>query len=246
MYEILIPADFSVFTENSIRLADQISACANTKVHLLINGFDTNNLYTKILNSYPLKSIIPLTSHNAKEYIDNIRDQIAWKNADLVIAGINPEESKSGYFNNDVYEKFVSGLTCPMIFINASYTAIKDIGVLIHRFKDNELKRLKHLNNISRILNAKLHLYHVVNNPSTEENNMAVRSMGEIADKYKLEKYSINIINNDNLIDAMNFIIWKKNLDMTAILDSDTDNINFKALLQEVYYKKEISLYYYP
>ncbi len=245
MYNILFTSNFSTHTSTGLKLVKDIFSGISGKLFVLGHESVHNKKSYNLLNDYPSARVIISHDDSMAGYIDFIDKQITKKKIDIVIVEADFEETMEHNFTTRFYNDFVTRIKSSVILMAKSYSSYKDIGVLITDIGDDEMTQLGILNDLLGSLHAKLHLFQILNDSSSEENFNTIQKLDALTEKYGIERYSINVIHDRRLIEGMNFMIWKKNLDMIALLNINPLDLNNPLLVQEILLKSNVSLYYH-
>lgn len=145
--------------------------------------------------------------------------------AGLLISGSRDENSFwEKLFGSDT-EKIIRKIDYPAIILKkeTEVSEIKNIAVAIDVNEENQ-EGLKEIFDFGSDFDAHLQLLHVIsdNKISSEE---AIEKLHNLAKKYELKNYEINIVNNDSLERGLHSFIRKNNPDMIAVLSQGKSKI---------------------
>jgi nucleotide-binding universal stress UspA family protein len=142
---------------------------------------------------------------------------IEYFNASMVVFGSRDEHS----FLNKIFgvdsEELVRKVDYPSIILKdeTNYGDIKNILVAID-VNEKDQGGLKDIAHFAMLLNAKMHLLHVVIDEETSQEE-AIESLSNLAKKFELANYAINVVNNSNLEDGIKSYVRKNKVDMIAV-----------------------------
>lgn len=245
MYNVLITTGYSDLTEKSLKLARDLYSGVRGVYYLLLSTRSGRIASKDFIKKFPSARVIFFPEGNLAKLADFIRLQVIEKKIDTVITEPQNGHEGSGKPANELIEQLLPDIECPSIIMSKSFYKLRDIGILFNNFNSNELTQFKTLSKLVSGLKAKLHLIYISNQSSSVESHKIIKQLEKIADNYNIDKYSINVIHNQNKIDGMNFIIWKKNLDMISLLNAEELNLNNDVLLQEILIKGDTTIYYH-
>ena len=138
-------------------------------------------------------------------------------NAGLVVFGSRDEDT----FLNQIYgidsEKLIRKVNYPSIILKdeTNYSEIKRILVAID-VNEKDQRGLKDIAHFAKLLQAKMHLMHVVVNGETTQEE-AVEKLNNLAKEFELANYAINVVNNSNLEDGIKSFVRMNNPDIIAV-----------------------------
>lgn len=245
MYNILITTSYLDLTEKSLKLARDLYSGVRGVFYILLSTQSGKTTSKDFLKKFPSAKVIFFPDRNLAKLADFIRYQVIEKKIDTIITEPRNRQAGSGKLTNELIEQLLLEIECPAIIMAKDFYKLRDIGILFNNFNNNELTQFEILSKLVSGLTVKLHLIYISNQSSSVESHKIIKQLEKIADNYNIDKYSINVIHNQNLIDGMSFIIWKKNLDMISLLDAKELKLDNSVLLQEILIKGDTTIYYH-
>lgn len=149
---------------------------------------------------------------------ESISQSIAERDVDLVVMGTQGSSGMEEILVGSNTEKVVRRAKCPVLTVKEAVDpdAIKDI-VFATNLRHTEEKLMNEVVKLQKLFNAKLHIL-CVNTPSTFETDRFYKEgIKNLADKYKIENYTMNVYNDDVEEDGIVFFAEDIDADMIAL-----------------------------
>ncbi len=222
MKTILVPIDFSDYSNNALNFAYNISQKTGAKIQLIhvIEAFDTQSYSTtgtmdlnpkadlymnevmkvttkrmeNIVNdpAYEEVTIIPHV-HYGKPY-ESISKAIVQHDADLVVMGTLGSSGLNEFFIGSNTEKVVRYAKCPVISVpeKAAFTGIKNIVFATNLTVEDDTV-IQKLKIAQSIFDAKLHILWVNTPHNLKIEEEMNQKLEEFAHRHMLLNYSVNV-----------------------------------------------------
>lgn len=230
MKKIIIPVDFSTSSEHASKLASKIARLSKSEIHLLHMIEVPKGLIDQVTNEPLATPQNILYIKKTKELLDSFQEKFFFKNKKVVQAILfnKPSEGILSYaekINSDLIVMGSKGHTKieELIIGSNTYKIIQTSKTPVLVVKKDEskfrLKNLiyasdfdetkKHNNALNKLIDfAKLFksTFHLVkvNTPSSFENTQTSNEkMKRFAEKYNLDKHTINIQNDSTIEDGI-------------------------------------------
>ena len=149
---------------------------------------------------------------------ESISQSITERDVDLVVMGTQGSSGMEEILVGSNTEKVVRRAKCPVLTVKEAVDAdsIKDI-VFATNLRHTEEKLMNEVLKLQKLFDAKLHIL-CVNTPSTFETDRFYKEgIKNLAEKYKIENYTMNVYNDDVEEDGIVFFAEDINADMIAL-----------------------------
>lgn len=223
MKTILVPIDFSTYSENALQVAAKIALLNNSEIHLLHMLEIPNHMNDAVYSSVPTPEII-LFIKKAEEKVQDIAQQkfldgitvfyhikfegaftgilsyIKDNNTDLVVMGSHGISGIEEILLGSNTEKVVRLSPTPVLVIKKETTEFKgDHFVFASDFSQETKKPFQKMLDFTKIFNAKLSLVIICTPSSFKTTALAEKIISDYVSEFELENYTITIYNDTNI-----------------------------------------------
>lgn len=242
---LLVPTDFSVVSENAIKVAADISAGSDAIITLLhaylIPGYSGGMAYETFIP--PIDEHIELINKQMDEFVEglpelkdrrvekiaipgSVQDMIGAyvqdNDVDLVITGTRGASGFIGFLLGTESERIEAEVKCPVVLVPENATVRKNIKIAFaHDYKSTISQQQRNiLQFFLDFYNGSLDVVHVEEKHDTPE---AERSVKENLKDLQADFHKVV---NDDVEKGLNDFILKNNVDMLALIYHDHGFLN--------------------
>lgn len=224
MKKILVPTDFSEHALYAAEVAADIAKRTDARVYLLhivnIPSYGENDSFAESQNTEEGLFILSLAKKRFKELLakpfwegvnviqalqfDNVYDTVASQakehEIDLIVMGSHGTNGWKEDFIGSNTEKVIRLADCPVLTIKHRHEKLELKHIL---FASNFFGEMDHafekVITFAKLFDANLHLLKVITPATFERTPYSRKLMDDIAEKHKLQKYTVNIYNDTSV-----------------------------------------------
>lgn len=223
MKTILVPIDFSTYSENALKVAAKIAYKNNSEIHLLHMLEIPSRMNDAVSSGKQIPEIM-LFIQKAKEKLQEIA-QLAFLTGITTVSHIKFESAFTGilsYINENKTQLIVmgshgiSGVEEILLGSNTEkIVRLSEVPVLVIKkdtvdfkgehfvfasdFSEEVKKPFQKMLQFTKIFNAKLSLVMICTPNSFKTTALSEKIINNFADEYSIDNYSINIYNDNNI-----------------------------------------------
>lgn len=217
MKKILVPVDFTSYSDNAIRFAGYFAGVKGMDIRF-VHFFEKKSTFPLIQEKENQEDYLPQLTETAKEYIekevtdslpenvnyeidirevDSIAEAILQQEDDIdvvVIGQVRPEKRENP-LKDTITERIVRDSAIPVISVGSlpQEYAIRNIA-FASDFQEEKLKRvLQRVFDLAELFEADLHLIYVHLNREFTTAEKTAEKVQELLKKYDLQDYDLNI-----------------------------------------------------
>ena len=150
------------------------------------------------------------------------------KDFDLIVMGTTGEKHNLEKLFGNHTEKVLKEVDIPVISVqeNATLANLEDILVAID-LKEEDKNSVNQLVKFANLMNAKLHLYHLIPKNSSDDIMDIKLKIREYADRHSIEKYSVKIDQSNHVARSIASYANELNADLIAMFTKDYKGMKF-------------------
>ena len=223
MKTILVPIDFSTYSENALKVAAKIALKNNSEIHLLHMLEIPNQMNDAVYSSVPTPEII-LFIKKAEEKVQEIAQQkfldgikifqhikfegafsgilsyIKNNNTDLIVMGSHGISGIEEILLGSNTEKVVRLSNVPVLVIKKETIEFKgEHFVFASDFSEETKKPFQKMLDFTRIFNARLSLVMICTPSSFKTTALAEKIINNYIQQFEIENYTVSIYNDTNI-----------------------------------------------
>jgi len=241
MKKILVPIDFSQYSENALKVAAKIARKNNSEIHLLhmleipsqMNDAVSSGVQIPEIMLFIKKAQEKLQETEEKAYLQDIKiaQHIKFEGAfsgilsfvkenkpDLIVMGSHGISGIEEIVLGSNTEKVVRLSEVPVLVIKKDTTEFKgEHFVFASDFSEEIKKSFQKMLDFTQIFDAKLSLLMICTPNSFKTTALAEKIIHDFAAEFKLKNYSINIYNDTNIESGIINFSRKTNADLIGL-----------------------------
>lgn len=193
----------------------------------------------KILDRYPDVKTHVLQTVDAGKLVKALNNHSGKLSIDHFITG-GSSDNKQDYPSANMIGQLGRELDIPLLLVTEKIRKgqVKDIGVLLNDCSVDNFPNIDLLKDLAIHCDAKMHLVTLIKEISDRRNNI-INYLEENVRQLGYDPCSINTISHSRADEGLNYFVFKKDLDMIAVLNATDNDCEPVLTLEELYREVE-------
>ncbi|MEO6285368.1 MAG: universal stress protein [Dyadobacter sp.] len=231
MKRILVPCDFSKYSETALifalQLATQIegellvvnvvpeSSSTPITSELKIHALES---LTRLVKSCQSPGVIVQKKILSGRFLTSVLKSVKDDNINLIVMGTRGSRGWGEYFMGSNIEKIVRTSPVPVFAVRGSMNpkSINDI-VFPCDMKLNQLEMIEQIKHLQTLFHARLQILRI-NTSSTSSDGKIIEKLEQYAKHYQLSNFRITVLKNKNVTEGILHFTREANADMIAMI----------------------------